>query len=70
MNKIILQIFLIMAFIPLAILIGIGILVLAPIFCCFFAMNSYKLNNHKEMYFWIVVGLFMFFISLLALGVV
>ena len=34
MNKTLLQVFLLLAFIPLAILVGYGVLVVAPIFCC------------------------------------
>ena len=69
MNKKFLQVFLLLAFIPLAILIGYGIIVLAPIFCCFLAINSYKFNNFKEMYIWIVVGTISFIIALYMLGV-
>ncbi|MAV24090.1 MAG: hypothetical protein CBE38_03350 [Gammaproteobacteria bacterium TMED278] len=69
MNKKFLQVFLLLAFIPLAILIGYGIIVLAPIFCCFLAINSYKFNNFKEMYIWIVVGTISFLIALYMLGV-
>ena len=56
MNRFVLQVFLFLAFIPLAILIGYGILVIAPIVCCFLAINSYKFNNYKEMYIWMSVG--------------
>jgi hypothetical protein len=52
MNRTVLQIFLLLAFIPLAILVGYGVLVVAPIFCCFLAINSYKFKNYKEMYIW------------------
>ena len=48
MNRTILQIFLFLAFIPLTVLIGYGVLVVAPIFCCFLAINSYKFKNFKE----------------------
>ena len=56
MNKTLLQVFLLLAFIPLAILVGYGVLVVAPIFCCFLAINSYKFRNFKEMYIWMGVG--------------
>jgi hypothetical protein len=69
MNKIALQLFLVLAFIPLALLIGYGIIVLAPIFCCFLAINSYKFNNHQEMYFWMLVGALSFTLALFLLGV-
>ena len=69
MNRFILQLFLLLAFIPLAILIGYGVLVIAPIFCCFLAINSYKFNNFKEMYLWMVIGVIMFFLALFMLGV-
>ena len=69
MNKFILQVFLFLAFIPLAILIGYGILVIAPIFCCFLAINSYKFNNNREMYTWIALGAFSFLLALYMLGI-
>ncbi len=70
MNKFILQIFLFFSFIPLAILIGYGILVIAPIFCCFLAINSYKFNNNKEMYIWIALGTLSFLLALYMLGII
>ena len=70
MNRFVLQVFLFLAFIPLAILIGYGILVIAPIFCCFLAINSFKFNNYKEMYLLIAFGAISFFIALLMLGVI
>ena len=69
MNKWLLQFFLLIAFIPLAILIGYGLIVLAPIFCCFLAINSYRFNNDKEMYLWLIIGVISFIISLYMLGV-
>lgn len=69
MNKWVLQFFLLIAFIPLAILIGYGLIVLAPIFCCFLAINSYRFNNDKEMYLWLIIGVISFIISLYMLGV-
>ena len=67
MNRFVLQVFLFLAFIPLAILFVFGIIVVAPIFCCFLAINSYKFKNYKEMYIWMGVGglFFSFFIVLL-----
>ena len=62
MNRFVLQVFLFLAFIPLAILIGYGILVIAPI-------NSYKFNNYKEMYIWMAFGAFSFLLALFMLGV-
>jgi hypothetical protein len=69
MNKWLLQFFLLIAFIPLAILIGYGLIVLAPIFCCFLAINSYRFNNDKEMYLWLIIGVISFIISLYMLGI-
>jgi len=69
MNKWLLQFFLLIAFIPLAILIGYGLIVLAPIFCCFLAINSYRFNNDREMYLWLIIGVISFIISLYMLGV-
>ena len=69
MNRTILQIFLLLAFIPLAILVGYGVLVIAPIFCCFLAINSYKCKNYREMYLWMGVGVLSFFLALYMLGV-
>ena len=70
MNKFILQLFLFLAFIPLGILIGYGVLVIAPIFCCFLAINSYKFNNYKEMYVWIGFGILSLILALYVLGVI
>ena len=70
MNRTVLQIFLLLAFIPLAILVGYGVLVVAPIFSCFLAINSYKYNNFKEMYIWMGVGALSFFLALYMLGVI
>jgi hypothetical protein len=69
MNKWFLQAFLLLAFIPLAILVGYGVLVVAPIFCCFLAINSYKFKNYKEMYIWMGGGGVSFLIALYMLGV-
>ena len=69
MNRTVLQIFLLLAFMPLAILVGYGVLVVAPIFCCFLAINSYKFQNFKEMYIWMGVGALSFFLALYMLGV-
>ena len=69
MNKTVLQIFLLLAFIPLAILVGYGVLVVAPIFCCFLAINSYKIKNYKEMYIWMGIGGISFLVALYMLGV-
>jgi|TARA_X000001036_G_scaffold264502_1_gene245804 hypothetical protein len=69
MNRTFLQIFLLLAFIPLAILVGYGVLVVAPIFCCFLAINSYKFKNFQEMYIWMGVGVLSFFLALFMLGV-
>ena len=70
MNKWILQLFLFLAFIPLAILVGYGVIVFAPIFCCFKAINSYRFQNAKEMYFWIALGFVSFILALTMLGVI
>jgi hypothetical protein len=69
MNRSFLQIFLLLAFIPLAILVGYGVLVVAPIFCCFLAINSYKFKNYKEMYIWMGVGVITFLLALFMLGI-
>ena len=69
MNKWLLQFFLLIAFIPLEILIGYGLIVLAPIFCCFLAINSYRFNNDREMYLWLIIGVISFIISLYMLGI-
>ena len=69
MNRTVLQIFLLLAFIPLAILVGYGVLVVAPIFCCFLSINSYKFKNFNEMYIWMGVGVLSFILALYMLGV-
>ena len=70
MNKWILQLFLFLAFIPLAILVGYGVIVFAPIFCCIKAIISYKFQKFKEMYFWIALGFVSFILALTMLGVI
>ena len=70
MHKFVLQVFLFIAFIPLAIFVGYGILIMAPIFCCFLAINSYKFNNYKEMYIWITFGILSLVLALYMLGVI
>ena len=35
----------------------------------FLAINSYKFNNHKEMYFWMLIGSLSFILALYLLGV-
>tara|TARA_B100000780_G_scaffold276999_1_gene246747 strand:+ start:715 stop:927 length:213 start_codon:yes stop_codon:yes gene_type:complete len=70
MNKWILQLFLFLAFIPLAILIGYGVIVFAPIFCCIKAINSYRFQNPKEMYFWIALGFVSLLLALKMLGAI
>ena len=69
-NLAIFTLFLLLAFIPLAILVGYGVLVVAPIFSCFLAINSYKYKNFKEMYIWMGVGALSFFLALYMLGVI
>jgi hypothetical protein len=69
MNKWVIQFSLFLAFIPLAILIGYGLIVFAPIFCSFAAINCYRFNNQKEMYSWIAAGVLSFFLALFMLGV-
>ena len=51
MNKVLLQIFLLLAVIPIMLVIGWGFLILGPIICFGFAMNAYRYNNQKELYF-------------------
>ena len=69
MNRFVLQVFLFLAFVALAVLIGYGFLVIAPIFCCFLAINSYKLNNFKELYVWMAFGGLSFILALYMLGI-
>tara|TARA_B100001250_G_scaffold407537_2_gene428464 strand:+ start:907 stop:1119 length:213 start_codon:yes stop_codon:yes gene_type:complete len=69
MNRFVLQVFLFLAFIPLAILIIIGVIIISPILCCFLAINSYKFNNYKEMYLWMVFGILSITLALYILGV-
>jgi hypothetical protein len=69
MNRVVLQVFLLLAFIPIAVLFVLGIVVVAPILCSFLAINSYKFNNYKEMYIWMGVGVLSFLLALFMLGV-
>ena len=70
MNRVVLQFFLSLAFIPIAILFVLGIVVVAPILCSFLAINSYKFNNYKEMYIWMAFGGLSFMLALYMLGVI
>jgi hypothetical protein len=64
MNKTLLQVFLLLALIPLTIVIGYGVIVSAPIFCCFLAINSFKVKNFKEMYIWMSIGFISFLLAM------
>ena len=57
MNRFLLQGFLLLALIPIGLLIGYGFLVMGPIICWGFAINAYRANNDKELYFWLFIGL-------------
>ena len=70
MNRVVLQVFLLLAFIPLAILLVLGVVVVAPILCSFLAINSYKFNNYKEMYIWMAFGGLSLMLALFMLGVI
>ena len=48
MNKLALQLFLVLAFIPIAILISSIIITLAPLYCWGLAINAYRFNNTKD----------------------
>ena len=74
MNRFLLQGFLLLALIPIGwfftkLLIGYGFLVMGPIICWGFAINAYRANNDKELYFWLFIGLIGFFIALYVLGI-
>ena len=69
MNKLALQLFLVLAFIPIAILISSIIITLAPLYFCGLAFNAYRFNNTKELYFWLAMGIVAFFLALFVLGV-
>jgi len=69
MNKLALQLFLVLAFIPIAILISSVIITLAPLFCWGHAINAYRFGNTKELYFWLALGILAFCLALFVLGV-
>lgn len=69
MNKLALQLFLALAFIPIAILITSIIITLAPLYCWILSINAYRFGNTKELYFWLAMGVVAFFIALFILGV-
>jgi hypothetical protein len=48
MNKLALQLFLVLAFIPIAILISSIIITLAPLYCWGLAINAYRFGNTKS----------------------
>ena len=68
MNKFVLQLFLVLAFIPIAILISSIIITLAPLYCWGLAINAYRYGNTKELYFWVAMGVVAFFLALFVLG--
>ena len=51
MNKLALQLFLVLAFIPIAILISSIIITLAPLYCWGLAINAYRFGNTKSYIF-------------------
>ena len=65
MNKLALQLFLVLAFIPIAILISSIIITLAPLYCWGLAINAYRFGNTKELYFWLAMGVVAFFLALI-----
>ena len=69
MNKLVLQLFLVLAFIPILIFIGGLIILLATLYCSGLAINAYRFGNTKELYFWLVMGVVAFFLALFVLGV-
>jgi fructose-specific phosphotransferase system IIC component len=69
MNKLALQLFLVLAFIPIFVVIGGLIILLAPLYCSGLAINAYRLGNTKELYFWLAIGVVAFFLALSILGV-
>ena len=69
MNKLALQLFLVLAFIPILLFIGGLIILLAPLYCSGLAINAYRFGNSKELYFWLAMGVIVFFLALLVLGV-
>ena len=61
--------FLVLSFIPIAILISSIIITLAPLYCWGLAINAYRFGNTKELYFWLAMGVVAFFLALFVLGV-
>jgi len=69
MNKLALQFFLVLAMIPLLIIIGGLIILLAPLYCAFLALNAYRYGNTRELYFLLCIGMGAFFLALFVLVV-
>ena len=69
MNKLALQLFLVLAFIPIGIFLFSIIIILAPLYCWGLAINAYRFNNTKELYFWLAMGIIAFCLALFVLGV-
>mgnify|MGYP005682138763 FL=1 len=69
MNRFLLQGFLLLALIPIGWFFTKLLIGLVPIICWGFAINAYKANNDKELYFWLFIGLIGFFIALYVLGI-
>ncbi len=69
MDRWILQIFLLLALIPIAIFLTQVALVLAPLILCGLAINAYRQNNIKEQYFWIILGMIALVIAFFILNI-
>ena len=69
MNKLALQFFLVLSVIPLFIFIGGLNILLAPLYCAFLALNSYRYGNTRELYFWLSIGMVAFLLALFSLWV-
>ena len=69
MNKLALQLFLVLAFIPIFILISFIIIIFAPLYCWGLAIKTYRFGDTKELYFWLAMGVAAFFLALFVLGV-
>tara|TARA_B100000953_G_C17894736_1_gene382427 strand:+ start:35 stop:247 length:213 start_codon:yes stop_codon:yes gene_type:complete len=63
MNKLALQLLLVLAFILIITVMIIVIITLAPLFCWGLAVNAYRFGNTKELYFWIVMGVVTFVLA-------
>ncbi|MDB9813358.1 hypothetical protein OAC45_02715 [Gammaproteobacteria bacterium] len=64
MNKLALQLFLVLAMIPISLMLLAIAITFAPLYCWVSAIQAYRFGNTKELYFWLALGVMAFFLAL------